>query len=586
MIAITLALCALNLTHPDERRVAEILAASLSTPRLVLTPDAAAGLTGRAFLSVAGPPGTREVEPWLFISRLPWLFRAQGWDCRFLHNGVAAWADAREAIQEAAGHRRPVLWAWTGSQGGHAWGGTDEPPPEHDGCFVAIIGERAVEPEQTAAVVGRSVLETLSWSHAATCGGLVGLESRDDPYLAQGFGAYKRLYADMVTNDWGNNREMADVVAVWSQRRRQAAGFLRWAATRLPAHAKEFETAAVCFEQESAQCLAPLAATLSGGGGGETAGTLWQGLSWYIKGMQSLEPAAFAFAGVDSALWPLLHAPDEEPPSPADATQLLALARHGETAIRRIAFRKLVGLPLEHQDVSLLAGALRDDDALVQEAALAALEASRPPDLRVILWEAYQAREASMLHGNGSFKRPLVLALTRVRESEVPGLLAQAGSACVAGDCMPRAVPTWCADGIVGLFGQASWPYLQVMLHAPCPFSREAAAIALGRLGLRETQDELHAIAFRDSSLEVQCAALGALGRMGSTEAIGRLLDVVGSVDADAQAAAAAGLVESGEAAIPLITQRLQHADPEIARILRTVLATPRGSQARNLLIK
>jgi hypothetical protein len=586
MIGGALVLCLLVTAPVGEREIAELLASSLSTPRLTLTSEAAAGLTGRAFLSVAGPQGALQVEPWLFIARLPWLFRAQGWESRLLYNGCVSWEEARQSIIVTGAHHRPAVWVWVGEGGDEVWGwGTREPPSE-EGCFVAVVGDRAVDPQPPASTVSTSLLEALSWTHAATTSGLSGLEPREDPYTAQGFGAYKRLYADISEGNAGRRAELAEMVSRWAERRRQAGGFLRWAATYLPEHERALDDAAVFFEQEAMQCLDPLTALLAGekqepGGAPEL---LWRGLSWYIKAMQTLEPVAFSSAGLDSGVWRFLHAPDEEPVPPADVGHLLQLSGHRNVAVRRIALRKLGGVSLEYVDIPLLIAALRDDDALVQQAALAALEAARPSDLRRILWEAYEVASPAVLHGNGPFQRALVLALTRVREAEVPGLLATAGATCIPGDCRPRSQPTWCAEGIVDLLGQASWPYLQVMLHASCPYSREAAAVALGRLGLEETQSELHAIAFRDSSTVVRCAALGALGRMGSEEAVHELIELAGSPDPEIRVAAAAGLVEAGDIAMPLIAEWMKHASPELSRVLNAVRAAHRHREARKLL--
>ncbi|MCU0611468.1 MAG: hypothetical protein MUE60_06725 [Candidatus Eisenbacteria bacterium] len=561
-----------------------ILASTLSTPRLPLSPECASGLSGLAFLSVAGPEGAREVEPWLFISRLPWLFRAQGWEPELLHNGCVSWSEARTAVVAAGESRRPAVWVWVGGAGHMVMGGGTQKPPDDEGCFVAVIGTGAVDPTPPAVTVARSLLETLSWSHAATTSGLSGLEWREDPYVAQGFGAYKRFYADLSVDGATRASELAATATTWAQRRRHAGAFLRWAATILTVHAGALEEAAVCFEQE-ALCLDPLGSQseLEFDTPGAAKELLWRGLAWHIKGMQTIEPVAFSHAGLDSVQRLLLHAPDEGIVDPESVEPLVTLSRHGLAAIRRIAVRKLIGAPLEPDRIEVLVAALRDEDALVREASLSALEAIRPGNLRDVLWEAYQAAPRDGLHGNGTFHRALVLALTRVREAEVPGLLAMAGSGCIRSDCRPRSLPTWCAEGIIDLMGQASWPYLVSMLKADCAYSREAAAVALGRLGLEEAHAELSAIAFRDSSLSVQCAALGALGRMGSQEAIERLLDLVDSHEAGVPVSAAGGLVEAGEAAIPLIEERQKRSGARSCRALEAVLELVRRGQARSL---
>ncbi|MBN1423098.1 HEAT repeat domain-containing protein, partial [Candidatus Fermentibacteria bacterium] len=567
-------------------RVADILALSLSTPRLALTQEAAAGLSGRAFLSVAGPPGALEVEPWLFVSRLPWLFRAQGWESALLHNGLATWAEAKARIDEATRNRRPVLWIWVGGDGGVTWGNGTHVLPEGDGCFAAVVGEKAVEPLPPEAVVSWGILEALSSAHAATCSGLSGLESLDDPYVAQGFGAYKRLYVDLSVNAEGSAVELSAIVDSWAQRRRLASGFLRWAAEILPEHSSGLSQAAACFEQEAIQSLDPLARALAEDAAalGSAKELLWRGLSWYIKGIQMMEPAAFTYAGLDSSLWGLLHAPDEEPMPQGSVAGVLELIRHQMPAVRRIAYRKLIGAPLHPENYCDLEDGLRDEDPMVQQAALAALEAIRPPDLRGILWRAFQDASSEVLHGNGYFHRALVLALTRVREAEVPGLLAEAAAHCPPGDCRPRSLPAWCAEGIVDLFGQASWPYLRVMLQASCPYAREAAAVALGRLGRDEAHSELHAIAFRDTSAFVQCAALGALGRTGFHEAIPRLLDLLEAPEMEIKTAAASALVEMGEPVLPFIEGRMKRVGPDGSRTLAMVRDAVRRGEARNLL--
>jgi len=73
------------------------------------------------------------------------------------------------------------------------------------------------------------------------------------------------------------------------------------------------------------------------------------------------------------------------------------------------------------------------------------------------------------------------------------------------------------------------------------------------------------------------------LGRMGSEDAVGRLIELAESRDPETKVAAAAGLVEAGETGIPLIVERMKRAGPELSRLLEAVLAAHRQSEAQNL---
>ncbi len=562
----------------DDPSLPPILAASLSTPRLTLTPEAAAGLSGLPFLTVAGPPGSHSVEPWLLLARLPWLLRAIGWEPRLLHNGVTSWDEAREELLATARAQLPVIWVWEGPGEGARWGAQEDVPPSSPGCFIALVAGQPCEPREPPAIVAAALLEAVSWAHAATCAGLSGVESLSDPYVAQGFGAYKRLFADLHLDP--RAPELEGTVREWARRRRTAAGFLRWARSYLPTHATALEQAASCCEQEATRCLEPLTqtlASLSPEAIPEATRLLWQSLAWFTRAMEALEPLAMEASGLDSSEWHPLTGPDEDP-APEHRLALRRLARSELAPVRRMALRKLASSAPADEDVALFVECLRDSDALVRETALSCLEAVRPANLREIVTDALADVDPSWIHGNGPFERLLVMTLTRVREAEVPWVLARVGAACHPGDCRPLALPTWCAEGIVDLFGQASWPYLAHMLRSSCPHAREAAAGAAGRVGARELREELDAIAFCDTVVTVRCAALAALARMGAHEAIERLVDLASSPDAATRRAAVVGLIEAGEAARALLPPHVRRAEEDLAPLLL------RDTSARDLL--
>jgi len=570
-----------------EESVADLLADVISTPRFPLTREIASGLTGQAFLAVAGPPGATELEPWLLVSRLAWIFDAQGWKPAVYHNGICSWAEAKSRVGEARESGWPAMWVWNSSIGTELWGTRNDDPPEREGCFIVVVAEGVQAPWSLEELVGRSLLEVLSSAHAVTCSGLMGTESLRDPYSAQGFGAYKRLYVDLLTAGSSDHEGLAKTVEKWRNRRLMASAYLRWAGEVLTTQTLALEKAAACFEKEAGGCLEPLSQYLSDVDAGlmtskEAGKLVLKALGWHIRGMQSMESVAFSFAGLDSADQVVLHAPDEEPIRSQELPSVLKLVENEMAPVRRIAFRKLVGAELTKEALELLELGLRDGDPLVAEAALAALEAARPASLRSILEKAWHEVPSSRIHGDGSFQRLLILALTRVREAEVPGFLASLSLGSLPCDCKPRAMPTWCAGGIVSLLGQAGWPYLRSMLESGNAYSREAAVLALGRLGVSETMGEIEEIARHDSSGTVRCAGLGALGLLGSEEATGVLIELLSSSDDDVRSAAAFALIEIGESRVSLLSKAL--AENRKREQFLALLEKVGSKRARNLL--
>lgn len=591
VITLLVVVCLLGspMENPSEDQVAELLVEALSSPRFPISNDAVWGVSGYATLAVAGPPGGVEVEPWLLVSRLGWLFNAQGWTTGLYHNATCSWELARKQITLAGDNGWPSLWVWSPGIGRTVWGTSNHSPPKADGCFVAVVADNVQTPWELQAVLRYSLLEILSYAHAATCSGLAGIEMLADPYIAQGFGAYKRLYVDVMTLDSHRAEELADLARSWAKRREQGTLFLRWAKGVLLESSDPLEYAATCLAHESSDCLMPLAGMLADGNTGseerKQAGSLvLRALGWHIKALQSLESVAFSHADLEDDECAVLHAPDEEPAAAEDVGLLLKLTESPTTPVRRIAFRKLVGAPLDDTAMGALESGLLDEDPMVAEAALAALEAYRPRTLRGILEQACRNTPYTRIHGDGPFLRLLVLALTRVREAEVLESLSEIGSNPPAVDCKPRAIPSWCAEGIIGLVGQAGWPYLAEMLGSEDEYAREASAIALGRLGVRDTIGNLEAIAFRDSSYIVRCAALGALGRWGNGEAIRELLQFLRWDALEVRSAAALALVEAGEGSITALEEALSLADSHTQETFLSLLERAGTGRARNLL--
>ena len=151
---------------------------------------------------------------------------------------------------------------------------------------------------------------------------------------------------------------------------------------------------------------------------------------------------------------------------------------------------------------------------------------------------------------------------------------------------MPRAIPSWCAEGITGLVGQAGWPYLVEMLGSQSKYAREAATIALGRLGVEDTFGNLEEIAFRDSSDVVRCAALGALGRSGNAHAVRELLQFLQSEAIEVRSAAALALVEAGEGSLTTLRQALSLTDSRTRETFFSILGRTRDGRARKLLLQ
>ncbi len=573
----------------SEKDVADVLSQALSSPRMSVDAATASGLVGYAFLAVAGPEGSTAMEPWLLVPRQAWLLEALGWAPGLSHNGQSSWEEMSQRLKEAKDSGWPALWVWEGSDGRCHFGNGAQSPPVEDGCFVILKAQGPRSPWEQQRLAGRAILEVLSYAHAATASGLSGVETIDDPYLAQGFGAYKRLFVDIRTESPPRLFEIGAIVNRWVTRRMMAVRFLRWVAETSPDHKDCVLQAAVHFSSEADESLRPLGDMLMGGDCSESvrqrAGRLiMQALAWHIKGMQLLEPMAFSEAGLTEQEELLLHAPDEEPATSEMVPGLLQLAEHRLAPIRRIAFRKLCGARLPSEGISLAKAALRDADPMVAEAALAVLEAARPAELREILVRALDEAPAERLHGDGSFRRNLVLALTRIREAEVPGLLATIAMRHDTHLCKPRAIPFWCAEDIVALLGQASWPYLKSMLESPNQFSREAGAIFLGRLEAQETMPMLLRLAAGDTSAIVRCAALGAAGGMGSSEALHTLFGHLDSENAEMRVAAVAGLVEAGDQAVQVLSPLIPTANSRVRAAMSAVLVRIDSDQARTLL--
>lgn len=560
--------CLLALSGVPDFDVASHLAATLSTPRVAMDETLAAGLTGLAFLTVHGPIPAADMEPWLVVPRLPWLWEGLGWRPKVLHHGNCRWDEARAELALAASQGRPGIWVWSDERR-TAWGTVSHPPPEGAGCFAVVVGEGGLDPWPVEKLMARALLEAVSQAYAASSKGLWGLESLHDPTTAQGLSAYARLHAD-IASGLVEPPSIPSLAAAWAHRCGMAAGFLRRVAGELEGSQEDLWRASWDLDQERVRCLMPLAAA-STPSPAEACSLVWQALSWHRAAFEALQTVALAASGLDSAWWPALRAPDEPP---GDREALFRLCGHPEPAIRRMALRKLAaGACADEACVRVVRTALDDDDALVREAALAAMDTEVPVVTREILWEAYQREPPRMLHGNGSFRRALLISLASVAEAEVPGLLVKAGSLCESG-CRPLAIPTWAAEGLVDLLGEASWPFLKALLQAPCPSARWAAATSLAQLSSPEAREWLLAIADRDTVPEVRCAALGALGRAGDEQAVRRLLAMVEHPSADVRLAAASALVEAGSQWLSLLEEHLGtlRAHSPAASLLRQVV--------------
>jgi|GEM_PF-3178699 len=577
-------------TVPTEEEMAEKFQTLYSGPRLQVDTGIVSGLSGQGFLTVAGPEGSEMVEPWLLIARQQWLLEALGWQAELHHSGTMSMKVFQNALHASGKSGWPALWVFSGSDGTVTIGTADDVPPDVAGCFGGVFARGVTEPVSEKALIKRSLLETVSYAHSATASGLSGLESFHDPYIAQGFGAYKRIFADLQTESPRRIEAIKKRIDRWIFRREVSVQYLNWASERLGEEAMSVPQAAVYLSNEVSQSLKPLRDNLAAepptpGNRKKWGKQVMQALAWHIKAIQMIESVAFAYADLSPDEADLLHAPDEEPVKETDVAGLLNLVQHTYTPVRRIALRKLAGAPLSNGDITVIEGALSDPDPLVAEAALMVLEAERPFDLRQRLERVIFDTTHVRLHGDGTFLRCLTLAMTRVREAEVPGILVRIASEYQPWDCRFRSIPFWCAEGVVSLLGQGSWPYLEQMLDANSPYVREAAAISLGNIGVNEVAERLRIVAQNDTDDLVRCAALGSLGRLGDTASFAQLIGYLDHGEVAVRSAAAASLVEGGEPALDAISSTRSELTRRQKEAAISVLTQIRNGRACSLLI-
>jgi HEAT repeat protein len=128
----------------------------------------------------------------------------------------------------------------------------------------------------------------------------------------------------------------------------------------------------------------------------------------------------------------------------------------------------------------------------------------------------------------------------------------------------------------------AALPPLLKALRSPDANLRMSAAAALGERGGAEALERLQHVAAADSDSSVFEAAIAALKKLGSAEAIAALVAL--TADATRREAASAALVEAPDAQIENVARGLSHHSVAVRRALVEVLARMKRGRASELL--
>jgi len=115
---------------------------------------------------------------------------------------------------------------------------------------------------------------------------------------------------------------------------------------------------------------------------------------------------------------------------------------------------------------------------------------------------------------------------------------------------------------------------------------RMAAAIVLGELRAKgpHVADAL-AGALDGGSAPLQGRALIALARTGARRAVPKILPLLGAREDDVRQAAIAAMISVGDAALPVIRERMTHATPDEKRSIDAILAALGGKDAFHVLL-